>query len=245
MTVDNAFTVKVGTVEGPLDLILNLIEEKKMHVADVSLASIADEFIAYVKAQIAFPAGQAAQFILVAATLLLLKSKALLPIFSLTEDEQVDIKDLEHRLALLSAYRSIAKRIGGLLGTPLFFGGLRRDTNPVFAPSKDMSVKALHEAALAVLARAPEVEKLPETEVAKVVSLEEMMIRLSERIERALTLTFKDFVGTPEDKREIVVGFLAILELMKRGLLSAEQEAHFTEIRMQYSGATNQAPRYD
>lgn len=216
-----------------------------MLISDVSLSQVADEFIAYVRAQAAFPAGQAAQFILVAATLLLLKSKALLPIFSLTEDEEGDIKDLEHRLALLSAYRSIAKRIGGLLGTPLFFGGLRRDTNPVFAPSKDMSVKALHEAALAVLARAPEVERLPETEVAKVVSLEEMMVRLSERIERALTLTFKDFVGTPDDKREVVVGFLAILELVKRGLLSAEQEAHFTEIRMQYAGSTTQAPRYD
>jgi segregation and condensation protein A len=243
--VDNAFTVKIGQIEGPLDLILDLIEEKKMHVADVPLASIADEFIAFVRAQVAFPAGTAAQFILVAATLLLLKSKALLPIFSLSEDEEGDIKDLERRLALLAVYRTVAKRIGSYLGRPLFFGGLRRDTHPVFAPSKDMSAKALHEAALAVLARAPEVERLPETAVAKVVSLEEMMARLSERIERALTLTFKDFVGTPEDKREIVIGFLAILELVKRGLLNAEQEAHFSEIRMQYSGATAQAPRYD
>jgi segregation and condensation protein A len=243
--VDNAFTVKVGEIEGPLDLILNLIEEKKMHVAEVSLASIADEFIAFVRAQVAFPAGQAAQFILVAATLLLLKSKALLPIFSLSEDEQGDIKDLERRLALLAVYRTVARRIGSYLGTPLFFGGLRRDTDPVFAPSRDMTADALYAAALAVLARAPEVEKLPETEVEKIVSLEEMMVRLSERIERALTLTFKDFVGTPDDKREVVIGFLAILELVKRGFLNAEQESHFTEIRMNYSGGTAQAPKYE
>lgn len=243
-TVDSAFTVKVGGVEGPFDLILTLVEERKMHVSDISLAKIADEFIAFVRAQTAFPTGTAAHFILTAATLLLLKSKALLPVFSLTEDEAGDIKDLERRLALYQVYRGIAKRIGTFLGRPLFFGGLKRDREPIFAPSRDMTVEALAQSIKNVLAQAPQTTALRETEVKSVISLEEMMVRLADRIESALSLTFKDFVGTPEDRHEIVVGFLAILELVKRGLLNAEQDAHFSEIRMQYAG-TVQAPKYD
>lgn len=242
--VDKGFTVKIGQVEGPLDLILTLIEERKMLVSDLSLAQIAEDFVAYVRSQTTFPAGTAAQFILTAATLLLLKSKALLPIFSLTEDEEGDIKDLERRLALLSTYRAIAKKLAALLGSPLYFGGLARDNNPIFAPSKDMTVLNLADAARTVLSRAPTPIVREEVEVKKVVSLEEMMGRLATRIEKALSLTFKDFVGSPNDRREIVVGFLAILELVKRGLVNVEQDTLFTDIKMQYAGDAG-APRYE
>ena len=243
--MDSQFTVKVGEVEGPLDLILSLIEERRMLISDVSLSKIADDFIAYVKSQIAFPAGIAAQFILTAATLLLLKSKALLPIFALTPDEEGDIKDLERRLALLQVFRGIARRLFSSFAGRLYFGGLARDLDPMFAPAPDMTSEALLGAARATLARAPEAPpKLSETRVQKTVSLEEMMLRLSARVERALALTFREFVGSSEDKRELVVGFLAVLELVKRGLLIAEQEAHFTDIRMNFAGAV-QAPRYD
>jgi chromatin segregation and condensation protein Rec8/ScpA/Scc1 (kleisin family) len=77
-----------------------------------------------------------------------------------------------------------------------------------------------------------------------VVTLEEMMTRLGERIEKALSTTFKEFVGSPEDKREIVVGFLAVLELVKRGLLLAEQVGKYDDIRLQYAG-NPRAPKYE
>lgn len=242
--MNNAFTVKVGEVEGPLDLILDLIEERTMLVSDLSLSKIADDFIAYVKTRESFPAGQAAQFILVAATLLLIKSRSLLPILSLSDEEEGDIKDLERRLALYGVYRSIAKKLGAFLGRPLFLSGLRRDADPVFAPSRDMTAESLESALLMALSRAPRAERLFEVEIVQAISLEEMMARLSERIERALSMTFRDFVGSPDDKREIVVGFLAILELMKRGLVAAEQDEGCTEIRMTYAGH-GAAPRYE
>lgn len=237
------FTVTVGEFEGPLDLLLTLIEERKMLVSDVSLASVTDNFIAYVRTQRAFPASATAEFLLVAATLLLLKSKALLPIFSLTEDEVGDAKDLEHRLNLYQAFRGIARTLGTLSVSRLYFGGMKRDTTPIFSPASDMSIATLTAAAHSILMQAPQVSMRPEVEVAHVVSIEEMMSRLGERLERALTLTFKDFVGSAEDRREIVVGFLAMLELVKRGILMAEQEQG-GEIHMNYVGTT-QVPRYD
>lgn len=240
--MDTGFQVKVGLFEGPFDLLLTLIEERKMHVSDVSLGNIADDFVSYVRAQTAFPAGEAASFILTAATLLLLKSKALLPVFSLTDDEEEDVKDLGHRLNLYKVFRDIARVLAGQNGR-IYFGGIRRDSEPLFAPGPDMTTDALRASLNDVLAQAPTPEKKQETFVASVISLEEMMLRLGERIEKALSTTFKDFVGTPEDKREIVVGFLAVLELVKRGQLMAEQVGEHGDITLEYA-AKPQAPRY-
>lgn len=242
--VTDEFKVQIGEFEGPLDLLLNLIEEKKMHISDISLAEVADEFVSFVRAQEAFPADQAASFILTAATLLLLKSKSLLPVFTLTDEEEEDVKDLEHRLNLYKIFRDIAKHIGKLNeGGTIYFGGLKRDTEPLFSPAPDMSTESLHAALSGVLVHAPTPEKKPEVAVKSVVSLEEMMSRLGERAQKALSGTFKDFVGTPEDRRELVVGFLAVLELVKRGMLLAEQMNQYGDIQLEYA-AKPDAPKY-
>ena len=214
-----------------------------MLVSDISLSNVANDFITFVKAQERFPAGQAAHFILVAATLLLIKSRSLLPVLTLSNEEEEDIHDLEKRLALYRVFRDAGRMLGGM-HTRLFFGGLKRETSPVFAPAPDMTLAALHRALSEALLRAPNPEKKKEISVQGVISLEDMMTRLAERIERALSVTFKDFVGAPEDKREIVVGFLAVLELVRRGMLIANQGEHFTEISLSYAGAI-QPPRYD
>jgi len=239
----STFTVQVGEFTGPLDLLLTLIEERKMLVSDVSLASVADDFISFVKEQDRFPAGQAAHFILVAATLLLIKSRSLLPMMKLTEEEEEDIEGLEKRLSLYKIFRNAGRNLGQLKGK-LYFGGQKKDTNPVFAPAPDMTPEALHAALYETLLRAPRKEVRKEISVKTVISLEDMMKRLSERIERALSVTFKDFMGSPEDKREIVVGFLAMLELVKQGQLMVEQEQQFSEITMSYHGAVR-PPRYE
>src|SRR3989344_4019754 len=93
------FKVKVGQFEGPLELILDLIEKRKLHISDLSLSQIADEFIEHTKSYEDFPISDSADFILIASTLLLIKSKSLLPNLSLTEEEQESIEDLENRLS--------------------------------------------------------------------------------------------------------------------------------------------------
>lgn len=237
------FQVTVGEFSGPLNVLLTLIEERKMLVSDVSLSKVADDFIAFVKARERFPAGEAAHFILVAATLLLIKSRSLLPVLELSDDEEENVNDLERRLNLYKIFRDAGRMLGGLKGR-LYFGGLRRDQNPVFAPAPDMTGENLHRALNDVLQRAPQKEARGEVAVQSIVSLEDMMLRLKERIERALSFTFKDFVGSPDDTREIAVGFLAVLELVKRGFLLVEQETQFSEITLNYRGGAK-PPRYD
>jgi len=240
-----SFTVKIKDFEGPLDLLLSFIEERKLLVNDVSLSSVADDFLAYLQDQESFPLGQAAQFVLVAATLLLLKSRSLLPVLELTGEEEGDIKDLEFRLKLLQIFRGVAKKIGNTLGSPLFFGYGVKVTEPIFSPAKDLSIQSLTEAAHRTLRNAPKSVFIPEISVRKIISLEDMINRLAQRIEKAINLSFKEFAGAGKtDKRELIVGFLAMLELVKRGIVAVSQEASFGDITMNYQGSIK-APNFE
>lgn len=241
--MDTAFAVKIGEFEGPLDLLLTLIEERKMLVSDVSLSAVTDDFLKFIEAEKTFPTKEAAHFILVAAMLLLLKSRSLLPVLALTDEEEGDIKDLEFRLTLYQAFREVARELGRY-SERMYFGDGSREWNPVFTPSGDLSLESIERSLEAVLQNAPQKTVAPEIAIQKTISLEEMMQRLSERIEKALTVTFSDFAGSATDRRELVVGFLAVLELVKRGLLMASQEALFGDITMRYGGVAK-APRYE
>jgi segregation and condensation protein A len=244
LAVENTFSVKAGEFEGPLDLLLDLIEERKMLISDVSLSQVADDFLKYLETHVALPLGQAAHFVAVAATLLLIKSRALLPVLSLTEEEEVDVKDLEFRLAVFQIIRDAARGMTALT-RHMFFGSGARIADPLFTPSKDLSLASIQEAASRVIENAPRpAPEKDEVAVRKVISLEDMIGRLSERIEKAVHMSFRDFAGTPEDKREFVVSFLAVLELVKRGLLLAEQQDRFGEITMNYNGAVG-APSFE
>lgn len=239
----SSFAIKVRDFEGPLDILLNLIEDRKMLISDVSLSSVADDFLKYIEGKGGIPLGETAQFILVSATLLLLKSRSLLPVLSLTDEEEGDIKDLEFRLKLYQVYRQAAKSLpNGAMR--IFFGMGAKSAEPIFTPSRDLSAEALREAASRVLMNAPKIEARKETTVQSVISLEDMIDRLSNRIQSAIEMSFKDFSSSASDKRELVVSFLAMLELAKRGLVLVRQDSQFGDIRMNYSGEVS-APRYD
>ena len=109
---DEQFTIKQESFEGPLDLLFSLIEKRKMHISDVALAKVADDYIKYVQSFEDMPVSESANFILVASTLTLIKSKSLLPILDLTEEEQSDIDDLENRLKEYRKYKSLSEQIG-------------------------------------------------------------------------------------------------------------------------------------
>lgn len=240
--VTSVFNVKTAIFEGPLDLLLNLIEERKMLVSDVSLAEVADGFLAYIGEQKTFPVGETAQFIVVAATLLLLKSKALLPVLSLSDDEESDVHDLEKRLRALQLIREAAKRLSQQKGRIFLGEGIRID-EPLFMPSADMTPMGIVDALREALRHAPRKKLVDEVEVKKVVSLDEMIDRLTERVQNAIRMTFRDFAQGATDPREVVVGFLAMLELVKRGFAHVSQDAQFEEISIEYAG-TADTPRY-
>lgn len=230
------YRVKTDIFQGPLGLLLTLIEKRKLHVSDIALAQVADDYIAYTKQLEHFPIGETASFILIAATLLLIKSKSLLPTLSLSPEEQADVSDLERRLKIYQRIKEASRHIRTHFGThQLFFrdgGGIKI---PVFAPSGDLSVKTLAEAALSLIKNLPKVAApLSQKVIKKVVSLEEMINRLTERIQASVKISFKEFSGAgKKEKVHIIVSFLAMLELVKQGVLSVTQEKQFHDIEME------------
>src|SRR6185437_4919244 len=117
--------VKTSVYEGPLELLLELIEKRKLLINDIALAQVTDEYIARVNAMSETPLGEVAEFVALAATLLLIKSRSLLPNLELSSEESNDIKQLEYRLALYKIIRAAAKDLGNALGNaPLAEGNL-------------------------------------------------------------------------------------------------------------------------
>src|SRR3990167_3982661 len=116
-------SVKTAVYEGPLEVLLELIEKRKLLINDISLASVTDEYIARVNSMPHLPVGETAEFIALAATLLLIKSRSLLPNLELSDDESRDIKELEYRLALYHLIKEGARGGGAALPDPYLYEG--------------------------------------------------------------------------------------------------------------------------
>ncbi|MFA6519450.1 MAG: ScpA family protein [Candidatus Paceibacterota bacterium] len=237
------FSIKTDAYEGPFEVLLDLIEARKLLVNDLTLANITEDYIQHVRAQEAFPVEETANFIQIAATLLLIKSKSLIPDLALTEDENADVEDLKRRLAAYEKVREAARELSRIYGRTVMAEEGQRMPEVVFAPSKDLSVKALADALARVLAAREEVEELPEARVKPLVTIEEMMDRLAKRVQSAMTLSFKDFAGGQKEKIEVIVSFLALLELVKQGAVAAEQRDTYGDIRISHTASTV-VPRY-
>lgn len=237
------FSIKTDSYEGPFEMLLDLIEARKLLVNDLALANITEDFIQHVRAQEAFPVEETANFISIAATLLLIKSKSLIPDLILSEDENADVEDLKRRLAAYEKVREASRELARIFGKRMMMPVGERLPEVVFAPSKDLSANALAEALARVLAAREAVEELPEARVKPLVTIEEMMDRLAKRVQSALTLSFKDFSKDAGEKVEIIVSFLALLELVKQGAVAAEQRDTYGDIRISHT-ASAAVPRY-
>jgi segregation and condensation protein A len=237
------FHIKTEAFEGPFELVLDLIDARKLLVNDLALAAITEDFIKHVRAQEIFPVEETATFVQIAATLLLVKSKSLIPDLSLTDEEQEDVDDLKKRLEAYEKVREAARELARILGKRPMYEAGERKAEPVFAPARDLTKEALAEALARVLAAREAVEELPEARVRNVVSIEEMMDRLAKRVQQAMTLSFKDFAGSAQEKVEVIVSFLALLELVKQGAVAAEQFSQYGDIRITHSNPSA-APHY-
>lgn len=261
----SAYTIKTEQFEGPLDVLLNLIEKRKLLINHISLGEVTEEFIQFAH-RLEGPQGlrQKASFVSVASVLLLIKAKSLLPVLSITPEEEVDIADLEKRLKMLELMRKVGKTLGTVFGQKRIFpqGNFRREIR-IFAPSKDISIESIFAGINHALASVPKKEKeLPKVRIRTVMSLEEMMDDLSTRMQSAIKMTFTHFSKAPQistvnltddeiaevkrtHKQHVAVSFLALLELIKQNMLIADQVENFAEIDIAGAQFIEQATSVD
>lgn len=227
------YKIQTEHFQGPLDLLLSLVEKRKLFVNDISLSQVSDDFIAYIEKLNDFPIAEIADFLIIASTLVLIKSKSLLPTLELSDDEEGDIEDLEKRLKLYKRFKELAVGIQTEFGSHMLFP---RNVVPLedilFSPHDKITTENIKDAAQRVLDHLPKKEKLTETKVEKVVSIEETVDNLSKRIADNLSMTFNDFANTGE-RVDVIVGFLALLELVKQGSIRAHQGERFSDIMME------------
>ena len=239
------YHIRTEAFEGPLDLLLSLIEKRKLLINDISLAEVSGDYLTYLEQHPDFPIAETAQFILVGSSLLLIKSRSLLPVLSLTQEEQDSIADLEHRLKALDLFKSRGRDLQERFGVMRSYARRRvKKQSVTFSPLSDATPTGMADAVARVLHNLPTPKtRLTETTVKKIVSLEDMMDRLTKRINESMNISFREFAGSaPEGKLNLIVSFLAMLELVRQGIVRVEQESAYGDIHME-SDAVG-VPRY-
>ena len=226
-----SYHIKTEHFEGPLDLLLNLLEKRKLFIGDFALSKVADDYIAHIRSFEAYPMNDVANFLLVASTLVLIKSKSILPDLTLTNEEESDTDDLKRRLAMYELFRNLSQDIKVRFGKQIIFERSGRpELVPVFVPDARITPSALLQSIRDVQNAFPKKITVPKATIKKVVSIEEMMERLSQRVTHALKMSFGQFSQYKkgkaldrEERVEIIISFLAMLELVKQGVVNVVQ----------------------
>jgi segregation and condensation protein A len=238
-----SFAIKTDVFEGPLELLIELCEKRKLLINDISLAAVTDEYIQRVSEMQEKSLPNTAQFIQLAATLLLIKSRSLLPVLELTKEEEATIDDLEERLKHYQIYRDAGASLASIFGkTPLYSPRFVAPKDPLFIPDAWCTLPELHQAMWSVLQNLPKKEQKPKVQVKPTISLEDMMISLQRRIEKQLKTRFSDIRAEAAEHKTVIVGFLAILELVKQGNVLVTQLERYADIEIELDQGNT--PRY-
>jgi segregation and condensation protein A len=244
--MNSEYIYKTENFEGPLDILLSLIEKRKLLISQISLSIITEDFIEFIKdldTQDEFYLKYKTEFVSIASVLLLIKSKSLLPNLEVTGEESVEIEDLERRLKILELMRNYGQKIQSIFNKKnLYFQGNFKKDIVIFTPSQDINFENIKESIFKILSKIPKIEKEDDkVKIRKNISIEEMMGKLSDRIRGALNFKFNSFSGstrraykTPEEfkehKQHVVLSFLALLELIKQNMILAKQNDLFEDI---------------
>lgn len=231
-----SFSIQTDVFSGPLELLIELVEKRKLLINDISLAEVTDEYMRYVSDMQERSLPHTAQFVQLAATLLLIKSKSLLPVLELTQEEEASIEDLEDRLKLYAIFREAAQEVEGQFGQHIMHERTYvPPVQPLFHPDEQCSTDNLANALLSILTELPKTESKPKVQVKPTVSLEQMIDRLHQRIKKQMRLRFSELVAEEPERRNHIVGFLAILESVKQGSVLVAQQRHFADIDIEHA----------
>jgi segregation and condensation protein A len=237
------FHIRLENFEGPFDLLLSLISRHKLDLTEVSLSQVTDEFLSYLAAAVRWDLGQATEFLVVAATLLDLKTARLLPSATTEDDEDVALLEARDLLfARLLQYRAF--KLAAIYLAEVQNGQARRHGRSVeldasfteLLPEVVIGISPARFAALAAAALAPKAVPQVSTEHLHLaqVSVREHMAILRERLRRSGSATFRTLVSDCSATLEVVARFLGLLELYKAGLVGFDQVYALGELRVRW-----------
>ena len=214
---------------GPLDLLISLIEEEKMSVSEVALSKITEQYLEYLDQIEEVMPEELADFLVVAARLILMKSKTLLPQLLPDDDDETD---LASQLKLYKLFLDASKKVNQLWLAQRY--SLPRIEPPHIIvstmPPANFSISALQASMENLLHRLKPPKPLPETTIDRAVSMKEKIDSIRKFLASAKKANFFNIVNDRGNKTDIIVSFLALLELFKQKALTLDQGGAFGDI---------------
>jgi segregation and condensation protein A len=231
---DAAFQLQLTVFEGPLDLLLYLIEREELDITAVSLVQVTDQYLSFLRSGDQIDATALAEFIAIGARLLYLKSRALLPPPRPDDEELEELgDDLVRRLLEYRRYKEAAASLREIEES-----GLR--AYPRLAPPPALplptgldgvTLDLLASIVREVLERTPD-EPPQGVVVRQEVTVEQKVAELSAELQKRAKVSFRAFISTCRTRIEVIVSFMAVLELIKALKLQAEQDVAFGDISL-------------
>ncbi len=227
------YEVKTDQFSGPLEKLLELIEEKKLEVTTISLGEVTADFMQYLQtlAEQAKHPSVLADFVVVASRLLLIKSKSLLPSLELTQEEERDIHDLEARLKIYQEFKTASATIQNIWqqGQSMHSRTFLMGAPVVFYPPADLTVSSIESALHTILKELQAI--VPDTHTVKkaVVTIEEKVKEIMQRLNAKSSHSFHT-ISKDKPKIEVIILFLAVLHLLRDRLITTQQEDKFSDI---------------
>lgn len=226
--------LKLQNFEGPIELLYNLIDERKLDISQISLANVTDQYLSHIKHYQKIDPKNLAEFLVIAARLILIKSKTLLPTLELTNEESEEINILQKKLELYKKLRETTKTLKNFYkkSSPTFSREFMAFQQTVFLPPQNITKHSLKNYLQNLIVKIPKPISLPEKTLKIAISFEEVMKNLHHRIINTIHRTFSQAIGSASSKIEIIMHFLALLELVKQKHITADQNEIFGEIEL-------------
>lgn len=224
--------IKTEQFEGPLDLLLQLIEEQQLDISTLALAQVTEQFLVYVKNLQEKNPINLADFLVIAAKLLVIKSKSLLPNLDLGIEEEEAAFDLTAQLLQYKKYKEAAKFLKSLDAKRRQSWTREVDFSDriTFLPDPDITADTLAHSLSTLAAELKEIIRLPQQVMKEVVSISDKISHIQKLISEKLETSLSSLLKEAKSKTEVIVTFLALLELTKQRILTVEQNELFEDI---------------
>ncbi len=226
------YQVKIEQFQGPLDLLFQLIVEEQLDITEISLAKVTEQFVDYLQTVEELYPEELADFLVVATKLLLIKSRAMMPYLQPPEIE--DETNLAEQLKIYKEFYAAANKLEEIIKTRRFtFGRIDKfylTAEPLFSPPAGVKAPALADFFQEVLLSLEPLVRLPKAALAKTISLREKIGLLQDNLTKQAHLSFKKIIGQARDRSEVILTFLALLELVRQQAIVVKQKNHLADI---------------
>jgi len=226
------YNVSTQQFSGPLDLLLQLVEKKNLEITEISLAKVTQDYLNYIGDQALVRPEELADFLVIASTLLLIKSKCLLPTLGLEVEEEEEILDLENRLQLYKIYKEQGVKIYERWSKNfyLFTRPAWKDIRIKFSPPNNISLPRFPQFFKKVLGAFEEEASLQEKKITKIVTLKQRIQELVRKLTKGKDYNLEELVPDKNKRIDLIITFLAVLYLVKENIIKIKQEKNFGSI---------------